>query len=155
MLRENKAFTAVLTKVQSKAKDESVVMSFTLRHIEEGDNQMFLTSYAQKCKQENVDLLFRYPVQWKTINIEAAYRFKVEFDAVEFEATLRSIKSRRTFKQGMEYFTYQLEFEKEIEKDSDLIFTTYLNQKEMGDDGKKRLIEYSVYLEPLEALMKA
>ena len=154
MLRDQKAFASVLTKVQSKAKEESVVMSFTLRHIVEGDNQIFLQSYADKCKQENIDLLFRYPVQWKTISIEAAYKFKMEFDEVEFECILRGIRVRRSFKQGSEFFTYQLDFEKEIEQDSDLVFTTYLNQKEEGDDGKKRLIEYSVYLHPIEALMK-
>lgn len=154
MLRDQKAFSSVLTKVESKAKDESVVMNFSLRHIEEGDNQTFLQSYADKCKQENIDFLFRYPVQWKSINIECAYRFKMEFDEVEFECILRAIKVRRSFKQGSEFFTYQLDFEKDIEQDSDLIFTTYLNQKEMGDDGKKRLVEYSCYLTAIEELMK-
>ena len=155
MLRDQKAFASVLTSVKSKAKDENVVMAFNLKHVVEGDNQIFLQSYADKCKQENVDELFRYPVQWKSINIEAAYKFRLEFDEVEFECVLKNIKVSKAFKQGSESFTYNLEFEKEIEQDSDLVFTTYLNQKEIGDDGKKRLIEYSAYLTPIESLMRA
>lgn len=153
MIRENKAFIGFLTKFQNKAKDEDVVVSFTVKHVEEGDNQMFLTSYAQKCNQENVDAYFRYPVKWKNINIEANYRFKMEFDEVELECTLKSIRVARSFKKGMEVFTYQLEFEKAIETENDAVFSTYLNQKEMGDDGKKRLIQYPVYLTPLEQLL--
>ncbi len=150
MLRENKAFTGILTKVQSRAKDEQILMDFNIRHVEEGDNQIFLSSYASKCNQDNVDYYFRYPVSWKSINIEANYKFRMEFDEVEFEASLIAIKVSRSFKVGMETFTYNLQFEKEIEADSDLLFTTYLNQKEETEDGKKRLIEYSVYLHPLE-----
>lgn len=154
MLRDSKAFSAVLISAKSKAKDENVKLTFSLRHIEEDDVQTFLQSYADKCKQENIDFLFRYPVQWKSIAIEAAYKFKMEFDELEHECILRTIKVRRIFKQGAETFIYQLEFEKEFESDQDLTFMTYLNQKEMDDTGKKKLIEYSVYLTPLESLMR-
>lgn len=150
MLRDNKAFAGILTKVQSHAKDEEVVMRFEIKHTMEGDNQIFLDSFAKKCNQENVANYFLYPVVWKNIQIEANYRFKVEFDEVEFEAVLKGIKVTRSFKKGMEFFTYTLQFEKEIEQDSDLTFTSYLNQKEENDQGKKVLIEYSVYLSPIE-----
>ena len=80
MLRENKAFTGVLKKIEQKSKDEQILQEFTIEHKEEGDNQIFLSSYAKKCNQENVDLYFRFPVQWNSIDIEAAYKFQVEFD---------------------------------------------------------------------------
>ena len=59
MLREKKAFAAVLTKFGQKAKEEEIVQSVRWRHTMEGDNQIFLSSYAQKCNQENVDSYFR------------------------------------------------------------------------------------------------
>jgi hypothetical protein len=95
-------------------------------------------------------------VQWKNITIEAAYKFKVTFDELEFEAILRAIKVRRGFKKNpvTEVFTYDLAFEKEIDKDTDLVLPTFLNQKETDENGKKKLIYYDVGMEPLEALMK-
>jgi hypothetical protein len=39
-----------------------------------------------------------------------------------------------------------------MEKDSDLFLSTYLNQKEEDENGKKALIQYSVYLTPLEKI---
>lgn len=154
MLRDSKAFSSKLVSVKCKAKEEEVVMQFTVKHVSEGENQIFLQSYADKCKQENIDSLFRYPVQWKQINIEAAYRFKMEFDEVEHECILRNIKVSRSHKQGSEFFTYQLEFEKDYDSNADRLFISYLNQKEMNETGKKVFIEYSTYLTPLEALMK-
>lgn len=154
MLRDLKAFSSKLVSVKSKAKEESVVMLFTLKHVAEGDIQTFLQSFADKCKQENIDFLFRYPVQWKQINIEAAYKFKMEFDEVEHECILRGIRVSKSHKQGSEFFTYQLDFEKEFDSREDQLFISYLNQKEMDETGKKKFIEYSTYLTPLEALMK-
>ena len=155
MLRENKAFTGVLTKIQNKAEEERILSEFEIKHVMEGDQQIFLNSYATKCNQENVDTYFRYPVQWKSITLEANYKFKVEFGEVEFEAVLKAIRVTRGFRQGTEYFTYNLVFQKDIEQDLDLHFASYLNQKEENDVGKKVLIEYSVYLTPLEEYMKA
>lgn len=152
MLRENKAFAGILSKFESKAKDEKVDLAFEIKHTMEGDNQIFLSSFASKCNQENVDLYFRYPVLWKSIHIEANYKFKMEFDEMEFEAILKGIKVRRAFRKGSEFFTYTLMFEKEVEQDHDLHFATYLNQKEENDQGKRVLVEYSVYLTPLEEL---
>ncbi len=156
MLREGKFFPGVLTRIASKAKEEAVLLTFNIRHTAEGEIQQFLDSYATRCSQENIRFLTQYPVQWRSIHIEAAYKFKVEFDELEFEAILRSIKVRRTLKKNpvTEVFTYDLGFEKEIDKDTDLVLPTFLNQKEMDENGKKKLIYYNVGLEPLEALMK-
>lgn len=152
MLRKNKAFSGVLTSIKGKSEDETVSTVFTIRHVEEGDSQIFLNSYADICKQENVESYMRYPIMWKTVRIEAGYKFHMEFDEVEFECILRSIGIGRTFKKGIEVFTYTLTFEKELESDNDMTFMTYLNQKELGDDGRKRLIDYSVYLKPIESV---
>jgi hypothetical protein len=65
---------------------------------------------------------------------------------------LLGIKVRRSYRKGSEFFTYDLEFQKEMEKDSDLFLSTYLNQKEEDENGKKALIQYSVYLTPLEKI---
>lgn len=150
MINESKAFTGVLSKFGAKAKDEEILSTFTIKHVEEGEHQNFLDSYAEKCNQPCIIQLFSYPVQWKSINIGANFNFKIEFDEVEIEATLKSIRIARTYKLGIEIFTYQLLFEKEADKEIDAVFQSYLNQKEMGDDGKKRLIEYPVYLTPIE-----
>lgn len=154
MLRQDKAFAAVLTKVQNKADNERILMEYTIRHVMEGDIQIFLNTYADKCNQENVDTYFRYPVQWKNISIEANYLFRVEFDEVEHEAVLKEIKVRRAFRKGSEYFTYDLVFQKEVDLETDSHFTSYLNQKEENDQGKKVLVEYSTFLVPLEQYMK-
>ena len=73
---------------------------------------------------------------------------------MEFEATLKKINVRRSFRKGSEFFTYDLFFEKEVEAEHDLHFASYLNQKEENERGQKVLIERSVYLVPLEELMK-
>ena len=152
MLRESKAFSGVLTRIGSKAIDENVVLSFNIRHIEEGDIQTFLDSYEKKCELENIKCLFQYPVQWKSVHVESRYKFRIEFDEIECEGILLGIKVRRSYKKGSEFFTYDLEFQKEMEKDSDLFLSTYLNQKEEDENGKKALIQYSVYLTPLEKI---
>jgi len=125
-----------------------------IRHTIEGDNQIFLNTYASKCNQENVDLYFRYPVQWKSIAIEANYKFNVEFDEVDFEAVLKKIVVKRSVKNGCDVFTYDLCFEKETSI-NELYFSSYLNQKEENDQGRKVLVEYSVYLTPIEEYMKS
>lgn len=150
MLRDNKTFTGVLTSIGSKAIDEEVVTTFKIRHIEEGEVQVFLDSYEGKCGVQNIKSLFNCPVAWKSIKIEAGLKFKVEFDEVEFEALLNSIKVNRSYKKGIEVFTYDLEFQKEMDKDVDVVFSTYLNQKEEDSEtGKRALIKYDVYLTPM------
>ena len=152
MIRDGKAFTGVLTRIGSKAIEENVVLSFNIKHLEEGELQTFLNSYQDKCKQQNIKNLFNFPVNWKSINIEANYRFRVEFDEIEFIADLKAIKVKRTYKNATETFQYDLEFQKPMEKDSDLFLSTYLNQKEENENSKKVLIQYSTYLHPLESV---
>lgn len=154
MLQENRYFQGILTRIASKAKDEEVLLAFNIRHTMEGEIQNFLLSYAQRCAQPNIRELFYTPVQWKGIHIEAAYKFKVTFDALEFDATLKSIKVRRAFKKNTETFTYDLGFEKSLDKDTDLVLPTFLNQKETDENGKKKLVLFDIMMEPLEALMK-
>ena len=154
MIRDSKAFTGVLTRIGSKAIEENVVLNFNLRHVEEGDMPSFLDSYEKKCEIQNIRCLFNYPIQWKTISLEASFRFRIEFDELTFEADLKGIKVKRTYKKGMESYIYDLEFEKEMEKDADLFLSTYLNQKEEDENGKKVLCKYSVYLTPLEIVVE-
>lgn len=154
MLQENKYFQGILTRIASKAKEEEVLLAFNIRHTMEGEVQNFLLSYANRCGQSNIRELFYTPVQWKNIHIEAAYNFTVTFDAIQFDATLRAIKVRRTFKKGIESFTYDLSFEKSLDKDTDLILPTFLNQKETDENGKKKFVLFDILLEPVEALMK-
>jgi hypothetical protein len=154
MLRENKYFQGVLTRIASKAKDEQVLLAFNIRHTMEGEIQNFLSSYADRCKQPNIRELFYEPVQWKNIHIDASYKFKVTFDALEFDAVLKSIKVRRAMKKATEIYTYDLAFEKDIDADVDLVLPTFLNQKEMDENGRKKIVLFDVNLEPTEALMK-
>ena len=155
MIKENSAFAGVLKSFKTKAKEEETFQQLTITHTEEGENQSFLNSYADRCK-ENIKPLFSLPVAWKSISIEAAFRFKVIFDEIEFLADIREIKIRKKYVRGTELFTYDLIFEKELSSDQiDLILPTYVNQKEVDETtGKKSLIHYNVFLEPLEALFK-
>jgi len=148
MINENKAFGGVLSSVSSKAVEENVVMAFNIRHVAEGEVQAFLNSYESKTVASNIKALFNNPVQWKSINLEVDMGFTVEFDSIEFSATLKEIKIARAYKKGSEFFTYNLSFTKETDPDTDQIFQTYLNQKDEDEDGKKHLINYSVFLTP-------
>ena len=153
MLRENKYFQGVLTKIASKAKDEDVILTFNIRHQMEGEVQNFLLSYAERCSQSNIRELFYTPVQWKKINFETAYKFRLWFGDLDcFFAILREIKVSRSFKSGSEIFTYDLTFEKEVEKDIDPLFASFLNQKEFDENGRKKTILFDVNLEPIEIL---
>ncbi len=122
MVRDQKAFEGVLTKIGSKAIDEEIVLNFTIRHIAEGEVQHFLQSYESKTVAENVNHLFSTPVAWKNISIESNISFKVEFDEIEFEARLEEIKVARSFKKGSEFFTYNLMFSKETKLENDSVF---------------------------------
>jgi hypothetical protein len=156
MLKENIAFTGVLTTYASKAKEENVIVTFNIRHQMEGEIQTFLDSYADKCSESNIRSLFQMPVQWKSIVLEAAYKFTIVFEDLELQASLKAIKVRRRFVKDTEIFVYDLVFEKELEENIDLILPTYLNQKETDEEsGKKSLILYSVWMTPIEAEQKA
>lgn len=155
MLRENIAFTGVLTTYASKAKEENVIVTFNIRHQMEGEIQTFLDSYADKCNESNIRSLFQMPVQWKSIVLEAAYKFTIVFEDLELQASLKAIKVRRRFVKDTEIFVYDMVFEKELEENIDLILPTYLNQKETDEEsGKKSLILYSVWMTPVEAEQK-
>lgn len=155
MLKENIAFTGVLTTYASKAKEENVIVTFNIRHQMEGEIQTFLDSYADKCSESNIRSLFQMPVQWKSIVLEAAYKFTIVFEDLELQASLKAIKVRRRFVKDTEIFVYDLVFEKELEENIDLILPTYLNQKETEEEsGKKSLILYSVWMTPIEAEQK-
>ena len=148
IIREDKAFTGVLTALKSRAIEENIVLDFTIRHQEEGEVQQFLQSLEDKTIAENISNLFKTPVSWKSISIEAGIGFDVEFDEIEFSATLEKISVSRAYKKDSEVFTYNLHFRKETDLDIDAVLQTYLNQKEEDDNGKRVLIQYSVYMKP-------
>jgi hypothetical protein len=155
MLRENKGFEGVLTRFAVKSNDQGVCVVFNIRHSCPGDIQVFLDTYEDVCKLENIRRLFTYPVQWKNIQLDARERFELDFDEVHTEATLKSIKIRRTIPKkhdAKEMYTYDFSFEKYIDPiDDDLKLGVYLNQKEEDENGKKKLMLFLVYLTHLGA----
>lgn len=157
MLREN-GFEAVLTKIgtKSKADIDKVVIEFNIRHQSDYEKQTFLESYEAKCGVDNINCLFKYPVQWKTLNLDANYVFRLDFDELEdIRCILKSIKVKRKIPTKLsqtESYVYDLTFEKEIESgDEDWHFASYLNRKEEDENNKKMLIKYHVLMEPLES----
>ena len=153
MMRDNRYFQGVLTRVNSKALDESIVKKLAIVHSMEGEIQNFLHSFADKCNYPNVRELFNNPVQWKSIALDLKHKFKVNFDKVEFEATLTEIKIRRSYKKGVETYTYTILLDMEPDKDIDPILETFLNQKEIDENGKKKLVMFDIMFEPVEKLM--
>ena len=154
MIFKDKAVTCVLTAIAPKLLDEEVVTSFNLRHVETGEIQTFLNNLEEKTDIENVKCLFNFPVQWKNILIEVNRDFEIEFDELEFDAALTEIRVARSWKEGVEYFTYDMKFIKEVETDTDAIFAHMLNRKEYNADGKKVLVDYGCYFKNKVELTK-
>ena len=148
----DKDFPAVLTKHTHFYDHDDVFVKFSIRFLNEGDIQNFLTPFDQKIAGGDLQKAFDYPICWKNIAIDTTNyektHFKVEFDEVEFDADLVSIAVSRAFKKGVEVYTYVLTFIKEVgEANEDSLFAkTYLKYKETDENGKKKLVEFPVTL---------
>lgn len=120
-------------------RSDKVVERLVIRYLDEtGGQQNFIDSLQSTCAIPNLSQLFAYPVQWKSVVIEIAQTVEmtVDFDEITFDAQLLGIKVRRSFKKDLEIFTYDLEFQKEVDQNIDSILTDYLDKFEEIDDGK-------------------
>jgi hypothetical protein len=146
----NKDWSGYMTKFGHAKKDETVCVTFTLKHVNEGEIQSFLNSFEKELATNNFKQLFEFPVRWKKLVIDTSdyekRHFNVEFDEIEFKATLLEISITRKVKNGMDVFEYLLNFAKDVEVEDATAAVTYLNNKEENEDGKKVLVEYPVTL---------
>lgn len=139
---ELKYFTGVLTSFQSKAKDEEVYNVFVIKHECEGEVQTFLDLFSEKTGTE-IAKHFKTPVYFKSIQFEIPCQVALTFDELECSATLLSIKATRTYKAGVEKFVYSLAFSSDDFANLQVL-STFLNQKETDENGKKKTILYDV-----------
>ncbi len=142
MMREGKFVSSVLTGYGAISKNEDVYMKVEFTHTETGDHQNFLDSYADEMEMENIIQLFKTPVQWKNTTIVCNRKFDVNFDVIKFDAVLTEIKVTRKETKDDTIFTYKLVFEKEQDKDVDVLLTQYFKHKEETAEGKKVLVEF-------------
>lgn len=147
-LRE-KSFSAGDGRDQS----DKVVERLVIRYIDQtGGQQNFLDSLQSACTIPNLSQLFYFPVQWKSIaiQIEQTAELTVDFDAVTFDALLLGIKVRRSFKKELEIFTYDIELQKEVDREFDMTLSDYLDKFEEIDEGKWARATFVTVMQPIQ-----
>jgi hypothetical protein len=144
-----------LTEGDEKDQSEKVVMLVNIRFTDRTNGaQMFLDGMQTRWGVQGVRNLFTPPLAWKSLNVELTEKleFAVTFDEQQFDARLKAIKVRRAFKKDVDEVNYDLEFERELDKDSDLMLSYYLNlRQEDPETGKRSLQFFYVELKPLDS----
>jgi hypothetical protein len=147
-----KLVPVILTSFQSKAKDEDVFNVFNIKYECEGEIQIFLDEFS-KATNNDLSSHFKNPVNFKTIQFETPADVKIEFDEIDdLSATLLSIKVARSYKNSTEKFTYVLSFSTS-DFDNARLLSTYLNQKETDENGKKKSILFDFQISDIKPLM--
>lgn len=156
-------FPGMLTKFTSKRlrgksfaagdgqdQTDKVVERLVIRYIDQTSGwQHFLDSLQGNCGVVGLTPLFTEPVRWKNLTIDLldqTLEMTVDFDTITFDAQLLSIKVRRSLKKDLTLFTYDLEFQKEVDREFDLVLTDYLDKFEEIDEGKWVRATYPVTL---------
>lgn len=145
-----------ITEGDAKDQSEKVVSVVTVRFTDRTNGaQMFLDGMQSRWGVQGIRNLFTPPLAWKSLSLELTDKleFSVTFDEVQFDAVLKSIKVRRSFKKDIDEVNYDLEFERELDKDSDQLLGYYLNLREEDPEtGKRGLKFFYVELKPLDGV---
>lgn len=143
-----------ITEGDEKDQSEKVVSVVTVRFTDRTNGaQMFLDGMQARWGVQGIRNLFVPPLAWKSLSVELTEKleFAVTFDEVQFDARLKAIKVRRSFKKDIDEVNYDLEFERELDKDSDQLLAYYLNlREEDAETGKRTLRYFYVELKPLD-----
>ncbi len=146
----NEVFKGRLTKFGSKTtKDGDVVAEFTIQHKDENPTQYFLDSFSKEFNND-INKCMDFP-EWKSIAFDVnSTHLEFSIDGVQemiMPVELKAIKISQKEKDGEVTFTYNLIFNKVLNPNTDSVFvTTYLNRKEIDEEGKSKVAEYDIFL---------
>lgn len=173
MFRQDSRVKAVLAKMETKAKKRGTVQALVIRAEFAGEDQTFLETYEDQCRNSGPIMnLFQGPeVAWKSLQLEAAYVVDVllDFDSVydvdrskcpdaglKFRANLVGIKVSRTYKNGMERYTYQIQLEKDLDPSVDKDLAHFVNAKMVNQDTlKNEVVRWPWLFEAVEPLAQS
>lgn len=145
----NEYFKGRLVKAETKNEETDVFETFVIQHTEPTNWPEFLGSYIDEFKLENMDCLFRAPVQWVgTINFEPNKHLAIDFDEISLTAKCTRIAvNHKLKKDGSEEFVYKLYFKYDFDATITPYLNMYLDQKiEDPESGKMVKADYDVLL---------
>lgn len=151
----------VLSKMETKAKKSGTVQVLVLRFESLGDVQNLLDSIGETIpSMRGVPALFKeQPTPWDRLSLDVAHVLQVGLEAgtadqpqeITFRAVLVSLKVSRTYKKGVDVFTYSLTLEKGLEPETDRQLVHFVNAKGLNQrTGRPELVLFPWTLEPLE-----
>jgi hypothetical protein len=141
-------FESKLSKFKAKVTENNVSQLFSLEYRSPYENQGFLINLSDIPNFE-VMQYFGNHVLWSNLTIDVSSDIYLKFDEVEFNCKLLNIKVRKKYstKDQSDVYTYELFFEKEIDKEMDALFVHYLSQTEEDENGKNHLMTFYTELE--------
>lgn len=132
----------VLSKMEAKAKGSGTVQVLVLRfESADGTEQSLLDEIGEAIPHlEDVpDYFTQNPTPWKVLSLELAHVVDVELvtsapgvdpvQVVTFRAHLVGLKVARSYKKGVDVYTYTLTLEKPLEPDVDRQLVHFVNTK--------------------------
>jgi len=135
-------FEATLSKFGYAIKDGDVKTRFTITYtVTDAVTHDFLATYAAQIDPPILDC-FNNLVWDKLSYTKNVWGMNVKFDAMDVTADFLGINvSVKETKDGL-VTKYDINFEKEQDKDEDTVFATYLKRKEEDEDGKMQVVKY-------------
>lgn len=150
-------FDSKLTKFKAKVTENNISQLFSLEYKSIYDDQRFLSD-LNVIPNHEVMQYFGDRVFWSALSIDVSCDINLCFDETEFQCKLKGIKVRKKYsaKDMSDVFTYELFFEKEVDKEIDAIFVHYLNMTEEDEEGRNHLMTFYTeltYIPPIQTDM--
>lgn len=144
----------ILAKMETKAKESGTVQVLVLRFETVAQEKHLLEALGTAFPAfSKVPEYFREdPTPWRLLSLDMGHRVAVELDAgtadapkvLEFVAVLKSLKVSRSYKKGVDVYTYTLGMEKELEPETDRQLVHFVNAKAISQrTGKPELVTWA------------
>lgn len=145
----NEYFRGRLVKAETKTEETGVFETIVIQHTESSNIPQFLQSYIDEYEIENMNCLFRTPVQWVgSINFEPNKYMAIKFDQIDLIAKCTKIVANHKIKNdGSEEYIYKFHFKYDFDTKITPFLNSFLNQKiEDIETGKEVKAEYDVLI---------
>lgn len=154
----------VLSKMETKAKKSGTVQVLVIRFealASTDEPQNLLASIGEAIpSMKGVPALFvEQPTPWDRLSLDVAHVLQVTLNMgtaeapqeLTFRAVLRGLKVARTYKKGLDVYTYTLTLEKDLEPTTDKDLAHLVNAKGMNDrTNRPELVLWAWTFEPVE-----